>query len=645
MKKRALGGIIFLIELLAVLPSVEKRVVMTESPSRLVTQAVFDPSPSLEWEVFFGSTSYVLNGTFQIPIRLALDGIGTIYLVGATERTYLPPYSYVEPDVFVARFDASGRMLWKTFLGASGDDKGMGIAFDNNGFVYVIGSSDRSWGSPIRPFTPGWSYGRPYADAFVAKLDSSGQLLWNTFLGGEFSDEGRGIAVASKGDVYVTGGSGSSWGVPINFFTSGLGDAFVAKLDSSGHLLWNSFIGSSKTDYSCGIVTDNNGNLFVVGASNASWGSPIDPFDAEQGQYRGFVSRFDNDGHLIWNTFSLSSTPWDPQTDIAMDNNGTIYAAFDNAVATYGIQGNRIWNSPVPSFSSYPKYTSALHVTSIALDSCHNVYLPFSVYYCSMSVCPDPPDIFAAAAKTNSDGVWIWHTPYDSMEWGKVFSEATGIAADGRNVYITGRRENKVFLAKLKQFNPSPEVKIVQPQNNAVVSGEVEILAEATDDLGVNRVEFSVDGILKKKAIWPPPFTCTWDTRGLQNGTHVIRARAFDDDEASADDEITVDVQKLALTLAAERMRERARLIRPEYGKIGLTVSNRAGIPVTRFILLRKTGNGDFQFLREISPNEVSNGQYLYLDKYLEWGITYTYRVEARLGSGELAAVSNDSSI
>ena len=224
-------------------------------------------------------------------------------------------------------------------------------------------------------------------------------------------------------------------------------------------------------------------------------------------------------------------------------------------------------------------------------------------------------------------------------------SEATGIAADCRNVYVTGRRENKVFLAKLKQPNPQPEVKIVRPQNNAAVYGEVEILAEATDDLGVNRVEFTVDGILKKKALWPPPFTWQWDTRGLQNGTHVIRARAFDDEGASADDEITVDVQNLVLTLAGERMRERARLIRPEYGSINLNVFNRAGVPVTRYMLLRKAGNGDFQLLREIAPGEITNGQYLYLDKYLEWGITYTYRVEARLGSGELAAVSNDISI
>ncbi|HEX7503484.1 MAG TPA: hypothetical protein VF451_08680, partial [Acidobacteriota bacterium] len=78
---------------------------------------------------------------------------------------------------------------------------------------------------------------------------------------------------------------------------------------------------------------------------------------------------------------------------------------------------------------------------------------------------------------------------------------------------------------------------------------------------------------------------------------------------------------------------------------INLAVFNRASIPVARFVLLRKAGNGDFQLLREISPSEVSDGQYLFLDKYLEWGITYTYRVEARLGSGELAAVSNDSSI
>ena len=51
------------------------------------------------------------------------------------------------------------------------------LAIDGSGNIYVTGYSDATWGSPVRAYTAG-------VDAFVAKLDSSGALVWNTFLGG-----------------------------------------------------------------------------------------------------------------------------------------------------------------------------------------------------------------------------------------------------------------------------------------------------------------------------------------------------------------------------------------------------------------------------------------------------------------------------
>ncbi len=68
-------------------------------------------------------------------------------------------------------------LTWNTFLGGSGTDYGTGIAVDGSGNVYVGGYSTATWGSPIRAYTSS-------TDAFAAKLDSGGNLTWNTFLGG-----------------------------------------------------------------------------------------------------------------------------------------------------------------------------------------------------------------------------------------------------------------------------------------------------------------------------------------------------------------------------------------------------------------------------------------------------------------------------
>ncbi|MDD8027768.1 MAG: SBBP repeat-containing protein, partial [Acidobacteriota bacterium] len=79
-------------------------------------------------------------------------------------------------------------------------------------------------GSPIRAYTSSY-------DAFAAKLDSGGNLAWNTFLGGSGFDLGFGIAVDGSSNVYVGGYSNATWGdSPIRAYTSSSNDAFAAKM-------------------------------------------------------------------------------------------------------------------------------------------------------------------------------------------------------------------------------------------------------------------------------------------------------------------------------------------------------------------------------------------------------------------------------
>ena len=82
----------------------------------------------------------------------------------------------------------------------------------------------------------------------------------------------------TSGNVYVTGYSGATWGSPVRPFAGGTQDAFVAKLNGSGALQWNTFLGGSNDDQAQGIAVDTSGNVYVTGYSYATWGSPIRPF-------------------------------------------------------------------------------------------------------------------------------------------------------------------------------------------------------------------------------------------------------------------------------------------------------------------------------------------------------------------------------
>jgi len=188
---------------------------------------------------------------------------------------------------------------------------------NSNGDIFVIGASFLSWGTPVRPFA-----GSP--DVFVAKLNNSGYLVWNTFLGSDsYGDDGHGVTADSSGNVYAVGNSSSSWGTPIRPISGPGYDAFVAKLDGNGHLLWNTFLGTDggAEDYAEDVVSDGNGAVYVVGTSKGgSWGSPIRPYD----HYDAFVAKLGDAGTLVWNTF-LGSSDWDDARDVTLDSQGHIF--------------------------------------------------------------------------------------------------------------------------------------------------------------------------------------------------------------------------------------------------------------------------------------------------------------------------------
>jgi len=240
--------------------------------------------PTLSWNTFLGG---VLTDEGN---AIAVDSSGNIYVTGQSKATWGSPQrvfgdcsvgvpivgDFGGCDAFVAKLDSTGTLLWNTFLGGTGSDTGHGIAVDGNGNVYVAGSSQATWGNPQQAFGGCRVSGVPAladssCDAFAAKLDSKGQLVWNTFLGGDGHDYGGAIAVDGSGNAYVAGGSENPWGNPQRAFGGSynfVGDAFAAKLDSNtGNLVWHTFLGGKGAEEGGGIAVDGNGNAYVTGYS------------------------------------------------------------------------------------------------------------------------------------------------------------------------------------------------------------------------------------------------------------------------------------------------------------------------------------------------------------------------------------------
>ena len=100
-------------------------------------------------------------------------------------------------------------------------------------------------------------------------------LIWNTFMGGSGDDFSNGINVDSNGNIFVLGTSKETWGTPVNPF-GGSRMLFLAKFDAGGVLHWQTFLGGSGNDSGRGISFDGSGNIYIAGNSTSSWGSPLE---------------------------------------------------------------------------------------------------------------------------------------------------------------------------------------------------------------------------------------------------------------------------------------------------------------------------------------------------------------------------------
>lgn len=251
--------------------------------------------PTLVYSTYLGGSGDDLGSS------IAVDNSNNVYIAGTTSSVNFPLHNSAFgsnaglADIFVTKVDAAGaNIIYSTYIGGSGLDRGDGIAVDNAGNAYVVGRVDSS--SINFPTTPG-SFASSYRggdfDGVVFKLNAQGNgLVYSAFLGGEENDSTEGVAVDANGIAYVTGGTKSSaFPTTGNAYQGSRGgdtDAFLTKINATGSsLLYSTYIGGSGTDRGSGVAIDGNGNAYLAGFA----GSP--DFPTENAFQNNFGGGFD----------------------------------------------------------------------------------------------------------------------------------------------------------------------------------------------------------------------------------------------------------------------------------------------------------------------------------------------------------------
>jgi len=233
---------------------------------------------------------------------IAADPAGNIYVTGLFQATAsfgaTNLTSSGQSDVFIAKYDPNGSLLWARGAGGTDFDESHAIAVDRQGNAYITGYIDANatFGSISLVNHNGSD------NIFVAKCSSTGTFLWARQAGGSLSDIGNGIALDAATNVYVTGYFSGSATFGTNMLTSvgssNLPDIFLAKYDMAGNLSWVKQAGGSGDDEATAVAADAKGNVWITGkfASSATFGATNLSGTGTQ----IFLARCDSAGNFVW---------------------------------------------------------------------------------------------------------------------------------------------------------------------------------------------------------------------------------------------------------------------------------------------------------------------------------------------------------
>ncbi|HEY6293081.1 MAG TPA: choice-of-anchor D domain-containing protein [Terriglobia bacterium] len=304
--------------------------------------------PTLTYSTYLGGSEA------DVGYGIAVDSSGNTYIAGQTCSTNFPTAgpeqaaSAGQCDAFVTKLNPTGSALvYSTYLGGSAGDSAAAVALDSSGDAYVTGTTN----STNFPTTAGafqTVYGGGDTDAFISELNPAGSaLLYSTYLGGNDSDTGAGIALDSSNDAVVAGQTCSA-NFPllnqlaqdfVNLINVGADyDAFVTKLNPAGSaLVFSTYLGGATADAAYAVAVDSQGAAFVTGSTDSSnfplagaiqpafGGSPSPPAPLFPGD--AFVSKIQPGGAaLVYSTY-LGGSGADAGYGIAVDSLGDAYVA------------------------------------------------------------------------------------------------------------------------------------------------------------------------------------------------------------------------------------------------------------------------------------------------------------------------------
>ncbi|HRZ78431.1 MAG TPA: SBBP repeat-containing protein [bacterium] len=370
---------------------------------------------------------------------VAVDNQGGVFVAGATFGDLDGNTNAGITDVFLIKLGNDGKKIWTKQWGTKGEESGNSVDVDNEGNVYLTGSTTGNLDGNINA--------SGIYDIFLTKFSNDGTKIWTRQWGTKEKNIGNSVKADKKGNIYVTGVTHGNLDGNINASKNcddfDCPDIFLTKFSSDGKKIWTKQWGTEEEDFANEIAVDNAGNIFVTGVTHGS----LDGNTFAGGQCGSescadlFLSKFNEDGTKIW-TRQWGGTGSDEAEAVTVDKEDNIIITGSSYSCESSIVLDKFDNDGVQIWSKRWWNYYYEGGTSVAIDNENNIFVAGSTYKpidnndiiaggnCNGHYCFD-----IILIKLDSDGSKVWN-----KQWGLVGMDyGESVAIDNENrIFVVG---------------------------------------------------------------------------------------------------------------------------------------------------------------------------------------------------------------
>jgi len=462
-------------------------------------------------------------------------------------------------DVFVAKFDKDGKVLWAEEFGDASDESVKDIAIDKDGNTYFAGLDQGNEGG----------------DIFVTKFDKDGTSLWSKNFGDNTRNPVSGIEVDKDGNTFITGEFDGQLQLGNTTLDGGEGgDVFITKLDTDGDVLWAKEYGDAvEYDEAEDVVVDKEGNAYLFFTDD---GEGIDA--------TATVVKLDKgNGNELWNE-TFDSDRSTSAESIAMDDEDNIYVAGDfyeettfgditleggegdNYIAKLDSDGDVLW---AKDFNSQDDDDiDSGYIDAIAVDDMGNTYVTGQYYRQSIKIDDfmlyqegGEGDGFIAKFDSNGEAKWAQNLGGLNDEY------PSDIAVNNGKIYLAGKFYQEAtfgdktlkasdfsdtFLVKLEEAEEEkPEISLAV-DSTSITEGSSNQITYTFTRKGDTKSELTVKFSVTGSATFTDDYTLTGadkfeGTSGevtfkAEESTATVTLNIVDDTDAEEDETVGLEL-------------------------------------------------------------------------------------------------------